>query len=244
MLSFQKGNAKLDKKVFTFSIPSGYTCPFALDCLSKANPVTGKITDGKQTKFRCFSASQEALFTNVRRSRWKNFDILRVMDSVGMSILIKDSLPKAANIVRIHVGGDFFSQAYFDAWAEVARKNPKVIFYAYTKSLDYWVRRLGSLPPNFVLTASYGGRHDELISQYKLRYAQVVYSEEQAAGLGLEIDHDDRKAMVNGPSFALLIHGTQPAGSNASKKLAKLRKKGYTGYNKKNRVVVELPVLS
>lgn len=245
MLSFQKGNAKLDKKVYTFSLPSGYTCPFALDCLSKSDRVTGKIRDGKETVFRCFSASQEALYKNVRESRWRNFDALRAIahshdtgnhSAVAMAAEIMDGLPKKANIVRIHVAGDFFSQDYFDAWALVAKYNPNTLFYAYTKSLDYWVNRLGTIPKNFVLTASWGGRHDYLIETYGLRHARVVYSEAEASNMGLEIDHDDSHAMADGPAFALLIHGVQPKGSKASVALSTLKKAGKHGYNKKNRL--------
>jgi len=40
----------------------------------------------------------------------------------------------------------------------------------------------------------------------------------------LEIDHDDTHAAFGKENFALLIHGTQPAGSAASKALQVIRK--------------------
>ena len=46
------GNAKLSKEIVTFSLPSGYSCPGAKDCLAKADRETGKIIDGKHQKFR------------------------------------------------------------------------------------------------------------------------------------------------------------------------------------------------
>jgi hypothetical protein len=251
-LKFGKGNAKLGKNIYTFSLPSGYSCPFAMDCLSKAERTTGKIKDGPQTKFRCFSASQESLYPSVRKQRWYNYDALRAAiksaegtdakyygGSYAMSELILDSLPANARIVRIHVGGDFFSVSYMRAWAIVATMRPDVVFYAYTKSLRYWVAlRAGSLhPDNLVLTASYGGSEDSLIAEHDLRYAKVVFSEDEAKTEGLPIDHDDSHAMVNGPSFALLIHGTQPKGSEAGKALAKLRKQGKGGYSRKRKAV-------
>lgn len=216
LLKFGKGNAKLGKRIHTFSLPSGHACPMAHACLSKADKATGKIKDGPHTEFRCFSASQEALYKNVRDSRWHNFASLRGLTLSQMANLINLSLPSKAEIVRIHVAGDFFSQAYFDAWLQVARNNPHVLFYAYTKSLPYWIARLGTIPANFVLTASEGGRKDNLIAEYGLRSARVVYSVAEATTLGLEIDHDDSHAMKPGPSFALLIHGIQPAGSKAA----------------------------
>lgn len=231
-LKFGKGNAKLGKKTATFSLPAGYACPFAKDCLSKADKDTGKLTDGKHTQFRCFSASSESLYKNTRIARWHNFDALKGLKTTGMVELIQQSLPRAEKI-RIHVSGDFFNQSYFDAWRMIAMMNPGVIFYAYTKSIGYWVERLGDIPNNLKLTASYGGKDDHLIDKHGLKSAKVVYSYEEAAELGLEIDHDDSLAYGSDESFALLIHGGQPAGSKASKAKEALKGKGWTGYNKK-----------
>jgi len=150
-----------------------------------------------------------------------------------MVALILDSLSPFAGYVRLHVAGDFYSQDYFDAWLEVARRRPRTLFYGYTKSLKYWIRRKDQVPSNFLLTASYGGKHDRLIAEHALRYAKVVFSEAEAAALGLELDHDDSHAMNAGPSFALLLHGTQPAGTEAARAVAALRAQGEYGYGEK-----------
>jgi hypothetical protein len=92
---------------------------------------------------------------------------------------------------------------------------------------------LNEIPSNFRLTASYGGKHDHLIKQYNLRSAIVVYSEQEAIDMGLDIDHDDSYAYGTGGDFALLIHGKQPKGSKASKAMSELRKVGITGYDHK-----------
>ena len=234
LLSFQKGNAKLGKKIYTFSIVSGYTCPFAKDCLAKVDRISGKLTDGPDTKFRCFSASQEALFPAVRKSRWNNFEkILNAIKNNTLVDLILKNIPKKATIIRVHVAGDFFNQAYFNAWMQVARNRPDIIFYAYTKSIGFWINQLGNIPSNFKLNASYGGKQDNLIEQYNLKYAKVVFSVEQAGNL--KIDHDDTSAYMRDESFCLLIHNTQPKGSEASKALSKLRKLGIGGYGKQKK---------
>jgi hypothetical protein len=234
LLSFQKGNAKLGKKIYTFSIVSGYTCPFAKDCLAKVDRITGKLTDGPDTQFRCFSASQEALFPAVRKSRWNNFEkILNAIKNNTLVDLILKNIPKKATIIRVHVAGDFFNQAYFNAWMQVARNRPDIIFYAYTKSIGFWINQLGNIPSNFKLNASYGGKQDNLIEQYNLKYAKVVFSVEQAGNL--KIDHDDTSAYMRDESFCLLIHNTQPKGSEASKALSKLRKLGIGGYGKQKK---------
>jgi hypothetical protein len=235
LLRFTKGNAKLGKGTHIFNLPAGHTCPFAKECLSKAHPLTGKIADGKHTKFRCFAASSESQYKNARTMRWDNFGLLHRKTSLDMANLISLSLPKGVKLLRIHESGDFFSQDYFDAWLSVASRNPHVLFYAYTKAIPFWLARLDNLPSNIRLTASLGGTHDDLAIKHNLKTSYVAFSEEAANIRGLEIDHNDSLAYgPNEKSFALLIHGTQPAGSEASKAKSLLRKKsGFTGYSRK-----------
>ena len=223
LLKFQQGNAKLGKNIFTFSLPAGHACPFANECLSKADKLTGKLTDGPNTQFRCFAASAEAVYPNVRIARWHNFDLLKKLNSNESKDLILASLPKKANIVRIHVSGDFFNEAYFLAWLQVAKARPEVLFYAYTKSLIYWVNYIKEIPGNLVLNASEGGKLDAQISEHGLKFAKVVYSPEQAQELGLLIDQKDEAAYKTKESFALLIHGQQPKGSKASQSIKDLK---------------------
>ena len=168
--------------------------------------------------------------------RSSNFDKLRACKTVtALTRLIHASLPLDAAIIRIHVGGDFYTQNYFDAWLAVARLNPDRLFYAYTKSLGFWVKRVDSIPDNLVLTASEGGSQDDLIEQHNLRSCVVVYSESEATELKLPVDHDDSHAANpawRDQRFALLIHGTQPKGSEAQAAMRALN--GIGSYNRTN----------
>ena len=203
--------------VYNFSLPSGHACPFADECLSKADRYDGHITDGPNTTFRCFSASDEARHPSVRQQRWYNFQLLRQCKTKAeMVALILDSLPARFDIMRVHIGGDFYNQMYFEAWLEVARLKPGQTFYAYTKSIPYWIANIGNIPDNFVLNASRGGRMDAMIDEADLKVAEVVFSLDEADTKGLEIDHDERHAIQDTGNFALLIHGTQPKGSTAA----------------------------
>ncbi len=137
-------------------------------------------------------------------------------------------------IVRAHVGGDFFKDDYFLAWMDLANNFDLTQFYAYTKRLDLWILYMDEIPANFELNASRGGKFDNLIDLHNLKSAEVVYSPEEAERKGLELDHDDSHAYNKGPSFGQLIHGCQPAGSNASKALTQLKDSiGWTGYSNK-----------
>jgi len=230
-LHFAIGNAKLAPSIANFSLPAGWTCPFAKECLSKSNRLTGRITDGEHCRFRCFAATNEARATTVRRARWKNFEIIRNARSVEkMAKVIQDSLPHGMDKVRVHVSGDFFSERYFLAWLNVAMNNPFRVFYGYTKALPHLVKYRQWIPGNFRFTASKGGTHDHLIGKYHLRSAEVVFSLEEAEAKGLLIDHDDSLAFGGTDSFALLIHATQPAGTPAADAWAKLMRDGIGGY--------------
>lgn len=244
MLKFSPANAKIKalaqvdsiksflenkRKVYSLDLLSGWSCPYAMDCLSKVVvDLAGKktIKDGPHTKFRCFSASQEVVFPGVYNLRKHNFDLLKASENPAQ--LIADSMPRNMGVCRIHVGGDMFRESYFLAWADIAKQYPNILFYAYTKSLPFWVKHKKpfSKIDNFVLTASYGGRFDNLIKEYKLRSSIVVFSEQQAKKLKLEIDHTDEHAAnpaTKNKNFALLIHGAQPAGSDASKAIKELK---------------------
>jgi len=234
LLKFNKGgNAKLDKDIVTFSLPSGYTCPGADTCLAKVDLKTGKIIDGPNQTFRCFSAVSE-LRPAVRLQRWHNLILLKAAKTKDAMVqLISDSFPRGTKILRIHVGGDFFSQTYLDAWIEVAKKFHHCVFYAYTKSIPFVTARKNEIPSNLRITLSKGGKFDSLIDkelesmteeegmQYGI--AEVLGHPEEALDKQLEIDHDDSHAISGRKHFALLLHSQQPAGSGAAKKIKRMR---------------------
>ena len=216
----------------TTSLPAGHSCPDAVECLSKVIKTPEgrlKIQDGPEMEFRCFEATMEVYQTNIYNRNMANFAMLRATKndiSKMVEIInagIQKDLPRSVNVVRPHIGGDFFNKNYLLAWYEVARLNPSIYFYAYTKSLRFWTETIDQVPANFNLTASYGGRYDHLIEQFGLKSARVVFSEAEAAALGLEIDHDDTLAAFGTKSFALLLHATQPAGSKAAAALKQIR---------------------
>lgn len=233
VLTFSLNNEKLDHPYL--SLPAGYTCPFADICKTKVlrdrekDQETGKLTQDLGD-IRCYAASEEARYPNAQESRWTNYDLLQQFNKQGKVDLILRSLKYfekingSIDLFRIHESGDFYNIQYFDAWIEVARERPDIVFYAYTKSLPFWVKRINELPNNLKLVASVGGTHDYLITKHNLKYAVIVNSPEEAAALKLPIDIDDTFAHNKEGNFALLIHGSQPAGTEASKNSLKNRK--------------------
>lgn len=201
---FAKANRYIfDPKAWSWSVPSGHTCPGAKDCLAQADRESGSLTHGKHQKFRCYSAELER-FPSVRGKYWANYEATMGREDDEVAAVLQSLLPKSAYLVRIHSAGDFYTQRYFDGWLKFARDNPKVHFYGFTKSVPMWVRRLDLIPTNLILQASYGGKWDAMIDQYKLKYARVVGSSDEARRLGLPVDTDDRLAAYGNESFALV----------------------------------------
>jgi hypothetical protein len=194
-MGFVRKNTYYSTIVYEWNLPTGWTCPQARECLVKVDRETGK-QENSSVAYRCYAAAAER-FPSARGSRWGNLESFQDLHALP-------ELPRAATAVRIHASGDFFSQGYFDAWLEFIRERPSVDFWAFTKSLPYWVERLGQIPENLAMTASVGGRQDHLIEEHGLRYALVVPTPQDAHDLGLLIDTNDDLARVRGDSFALV----------------------------------------
>jgi hypothetical protein len=228
-LKFSFGNKKLPKSTMIFALPAGITCPGASLCKSWRHAKTGKIVDGPDCEFRCYAASQEVCYPNVAKKRQAN---LRALQGLSISDLVQlfcHSIDLEAKRSTTHFrwfeSGDAYCQELVQAMLHVADTFPDITFYSYSKALQFWLPVLDLLPDNFKLTASYGGKHDVLIDEGHFpRSSRVVFSEAEAASLDLVIDHDDTHAWDGDDHpFALLIHGTQPKGSNASKALQALK---------------------
>lgn len=166
------------------------------------------MTNGPKQKFKCYSAVSER-YPSVRARYWCNFDAVRGKTPGEVADVLTECCPKRAARVRVHTAGDFFSENYFLGWMQFAESKPDIRFWAFTKSLPFWIQNTNSVPPNMELQASYGGKWDDLIDEHGLKYARVVWSRAEAEALGLEIDTDDRLAATPGKSFALMENFTK-----------------------------------
>ena len=238
VLTLSKGNDKMQHmSVVYLSLPAGYTCPFADICKSTAHKHGGRFKDTNLAikdfgDVRCYAASAEVAYPNVRKARWRNYDLLRKYkgDVNGMAKLIVNSLNffeqknPQIKLFRIHESGDFWSQEYFDAWLLAVQARPDILFYAYTKALPLWQARKDEIPSNLRLIASEGGTHDDLIDKEQFRKAIIVQDQGEAIEKRLHIDANDFLAAFGDQDFALLIHGVQSKGSGNTRQ-AKINSK-------------------
>jgi hypothetical protein len=238
VLGFSNSNTKLEWPYF--SLPAGYTCPFATVCKNFAAKPGTKFSDGKSIKkgkeaeMLCYAARQQAQYKDANKKVFTNLrlitDASKKGGAEGMAQLIIKSLKyhglENSKVFRIHESGDFFSNDYFKAWIMVANELPGILFYAYTTSIQYWISNKNSIPSNFKLIASMDKNNANFILDNGLRFSTVVYSPEQAADLGLKIDVDDSLAWGSDDNFALLLHGQQHKGSEAAEALKANKKAG------------------
>lgn len=253
MLKFSRCNAKLAKlapmadvskhNIMSLDLLSGHSCPFAKECKSKAvqTPNGLRIQDGPHCKHRCYSASQEAFYKYTYKLRKHNFDYLRKLKTAqAICKAITVALPRTCKVLRFHTAGEYFSYRYFVGMVLAAKAMPDVIFYGYTKAAPFVKRYIdehGKLPRNFRLILSYGGTQDNMYEDLPLYTAKVVYSEDEAKEKGLPIDHDDSHAFNPHTNFAIVLHGYQPAGSDAAKAIAKMKREGTLSKYQYNRKV-------
>ena len=197
----KKTSLKNNAKIFNFSIPayktkSGkVTCPFAAACVKYCYAQKGNYTR--------FPIVQELMEKKYEISKQNNFNSL-------MNAEIKK---KKATHIRIHDSGDFYSIKYLSKWIQIAEYNKEVIFYAYTKSIKFFVNDLFpntdtlALPDNMKIIFSEGSKHDELINIKEHRHARIFKNIDLLIASGyIDASTNDLKAITENKKVGLIFH--------------------------------------
>jgi hypothetical protein len=125
----------------------------------------------------CPGAGACQLFCYARKGGYVMFPASSMSAAQALNFLVNDPVGYSARVnqeikaiksktdkigvqlvVRWHDAGDFFSKDYLNLAYDVARSNPDVQFYAYTKMGDV---ATGSAPPNFIINFSSGSKRGE-----------------------------------------------------------------------------------
>ena len=176
-------NKKMGKAsvlTYNFALPAISTCPGADKC-----------------KSFCYAALEQIRYPSANDYRNRMLDLTKSSDFIPaingeLSRLVKKA--KGQRIaIRIHSSGDFYSTEYALKWITIASQNPDIIFYAYTKSVAVFkhIQKTQSLPINFIIIFSLGGRQDKLIDVNVDRHSRIFSSVEQAVELGYDLANED-----------------------------------------------------
>lgn len=198
-----------------FGLPAGWTCPGATDaCLAV-----------------CY-ADYSQQWPAVRNLLAHNLDVLTAAGTrEAMADLLGEAIAEfkqtadrydADYIFRIHWSGDFYSVDYWNAWVDVARPNPDVSFWTYTRSFD--IARNGEVAPanySVYLSADGDNLHEarQAADDTGYRIAIMAATNEQTIEIGLgkapicPVDNGKMDLVVNGEGACakckLCVRGTR-----------------------------------
>ena len=158
------GNTKIQKNrinTASFGLEAGKTCPGKGNCQHECFAMVGNYAF--------------PIVKNKQRDRLKESKKKSFVETISNEIKILN-----VGAIRIHDSGDYYSKDYLNKWIEIAKLNPDVIFYSYTKSIPFFKKDSNTwsvtLPLNFVVTFSFGGKYDDLINPKKDKHALVFES--------------------------------------------------------------------
>lgn len=122
--SFSLGNEKV-KNTFIWSIMPVETC----------------IGSTPECRKACYDLRACKRWENVRDARARNTILARSGDFEPLVCnwlicMLHTKKCETYRHFRIHEGGDFFSQAYLDAWIRICNRFPRIKFTAYTQSIE------------------------------------------------------------------------------------------------------------
>lgn len=133
-------NGKTPTIANTFGLPAGkaYSCPGATSVCEKI----------------CYAGKLEKIFRGTRENLLHNWNLLSNATPAEMYSLISEMIAEFVAecqakdkpmLFRIHWDGDFFSEDYTHAWAQVIREYPEVRFWVYTR-VESAARILNGIP--------------------------------------------------------------------------------------------------
>jgi hypothetical protein len=180
-------NTKLSKSgggaqnVYDLTLPS-YMGLFVDESTGEFKVVKTCPSAGACSKF-CYAAKGGyVMFPASSLSASKTVNYL-MNDPEGFKSKILAELRQAENqakrnkktvTLRWHDSGDFLSESYLRLAFDIAKENPNVLHYAYTKQIPLVQQMEAEKPENFVFNYSFGGKHDEMINPLVDKHARVL----------------------------------------------------------------------
>ena len=158
-----------NSRIYLFDLPAyknkkgKLICPFSKDCVKY-----------------CYAQNGFFTFKSVKNKYEENY---KLTGQDNFPDLIKKELDKKkVTHLRIHSSGDFYSKKYLNTWVNLAIKNPKIVFYGYSKSVKM-IKEVKK-PNNFKFVFSYGGKQDHLIDPKKDFHSKIFKDKKDLLNFG------------------------------------------------------------
>lgn len=221
LLHWGKNNKKLmdlahttGRKVASFDLLAGYTCPAANICKSFAKH--GRVELGENAQFVCYAARTEAIYRNSYNAHKANLQFVNSHTTEEIaSALVHDITVLKLGIVRIHASGDLYNLKYAKAWILAAQALPDVLFFGYTKIYQMYRLMTDCNISNLSFAFSMGSLDDMFVKDQDVT-CTVITSQEQALSFPHDIicgNHKDPAEysidfhyICNRKSFGIALH--------------------------------------
>ena len=182
----QRGNSKLaEAGIMMFNLPA-------------TKQVCGRVCKN------CYSIKEQVRYSNVLPAREARYEAAKLQDFADSIQAELDKKRKKPKIFRVHASGEFFSQDYVNDWVTIAKSNPEIIFYAYTKrksSFDF--SELEQLD-NFILIDSFHWGRKNYGTIARAPVGAFICPEQKGASIRCGIDCTycmTKKAQEEAPYF-------------------------------------------
>ena len=139
------------------------TCPFAGDCANW-----------------CYAQKGAYVWSNVAPAF--QYRYLATKCDTFVDKMLAELTKKRVDILRVHDSGDYYSMKYIKKWIAIAEAMPHIRFYSYTKSIPLFLHI--TMPDNFDIIYSEGGKRDDLIDYKKHRHCRIFDDVEALEGAG------------------------------------------------------------
>ena len=192
--------------IFNWTLPAFKSQDGTITCPNASKCVVG-----------CYAKQGAYIWDNVSKAHNAKLDLARHEMFVPIMIqTIETKLKNKRNkqiLIRIHDAGDFFSIEYTYKWLSIMKhfqNETRVMFYAYTKQVEMFKKQVVSIPDNFKLIYSFGGKQDSQIDTENDRHALVFESETDLIARGyIDASDNDTLALTDNPKVGLVYHGTK-----------------------------------
>ena len=168
---------KLNKGANTFE--------FCLPDAKSANGETICFGAGKCLEF-CYINKGFYLIPAVQKKHELNYEYSKQDNFINKIQSEIDNKKKKITHIRIHSGGDFYNKKYLFKWLTLAKNNPDIIFYCYTKSIPLFKKNIKLIDSikNFKYCYSLGGKFDFMINRKKDNFSKVFKTENELINNG------------------------------------------------------------
>lgn len=144
VLHVSEGNSKTGNNVFNFNFPIEYTCKHSCECYKNGS---------------CYACNGCYNFASNQAIYSENYNFFRNSTEKEFTDAIQTVINELNyKLFRYFTCGDIPNQKFVDCMVKLAKDNPDIMFWSYTKKyeiINRWIDENGNLPENLTIIFSH-----------------------------------------------------------------------------------------